>query len=151
MSILRAVTTTVFGFALMSVDSHRAQKPTIGTGKPKSLSAARWKFRESTSRGGRYYRPAPTSSRFWTHSPTATSCRSSAQDEKTVYATILAIPNYRLKATGKTVVTFRERPAGEPEALPGLVLPWQKLGRGICLSEGEGDRVGENNQDTDPF
>src|SRR6185503_8304867 len=38
-----------------------------------------------------------------------------SQDELTVYATILAIPNYRLKATDKTVMTFRERPAGEPE------------------------------------
>ena len=32
-------------------------------------------------------------------------------DETQVYATILAIPNYRLKPTDKTVVTFRERPA----------------------------------------
>src|SRR5579862_8540534 len=39
-----------------------------------------------------------------------------SQDGKTIYATILAIPNYRLKATDKTVMTFRERPAGEPEA-----------------------------------
>ena len=30
-----------------------------------------------------------------------------SKDEKTVYATILAIPNYRLKATDKTVMTFR--------------------------------------------
>ena len=45
-----------------------------------------------------------------------------SEDEKTVYATILAIPNYRLKATDKTVITFRERPAGEPEALaPGSI------------------------------
>ena len=40
-----------------------------------------------------------------------------SKDEKTVYATILAIPNYRLTPTDKTVITFRERPAGEPEAL----------------------------------
>ena len=40
-----------------------------------------------------------------------------SKDERTVYATVLAIPNYRLKATGKTVFTFRERPAGQPEAL----------------------------------
>src|SRR5512133_3052483 len=39
------------------------------------------------------------------------------KDENIVYATILAIPNYRLKATDKTVITFRERPAGQPEAL----------------------------------
>ena len=38
-------------------------------------------------------------------------------DETVVYATILAIPNYRLKATDKTVITFRERPDGQPEAL----------------------------------
>jgi hypothetical protein len=28
------------------------------------------------------------------------------QDETTVYATVLAIPNYRLRATGKTVITW---------------------------------------------
>jgi hypothetical protein len=29
----------------------------------------------------------------------------------------MAIPNVRLKTTDKTVMTFRERPAGQPEAL----------------------------------
>jgi hypothetical protein len=49
-------------------------------------------------------------------------------DEKTVYATILAIPNFRLKATGKTVITFRERPAGEPEALRAWFYPGKNWG-----------------------
>jgi hypothetical protein len=49
-------------------------------------------------------------------------------DEKTVYATILAIPNYRLKATDKTVMTFRERPAGEPEALRAWFYPGRNWG-----------------------
>jgi hypothetical protein len=49
-------------------------------------------------------------------------------DEKTVYATILAIPNYRLRATGKTVITFRERPAGEPEALRAWFYPGRNWG-----------------------
>jgi len=39
------------------------------------------------------------------------------KDETHLITTILAIPNYRLKATDKTVITFSERPAGEPEAL----------------------------------
>src|SRR5512142_1612695 len=39
------------------------------------------------------------------------------QDETHVFTTILAIPNYRLKTTDKTVISFRERPAGQPEAL----------------------------------
>ena len=51
-----------------------------------------------------------------------------SQDEKTVYATILAIPNYRLKATSKTVMTFRERPAGEPEALRAWFYPGRNWG-----------------------
>ncbi len=51
-----------------------------------------------------------------------------SQDELTVYATILAIPNYRLKATDKTVITFSERPAGEPEALRAWFYPGRNWG-----------------------
>src|SRR5436190_14731768 len=51
-----------------------------------------------------------------------------SKDELTVYATILAIPNYRLKATDKTVMTFRERPAGEPEALRAWFYPGRQWG-----------------------
>src|SRR5579872_4360484 len=51
-----------------------------------------------------------------------------SKDELTVYATILAIPNYRLKATDKTVMTFRERPAGEPEALRAWFYPGRLWG-----------------------
>jgi len=51
-----------------------------------------------------------------------------SQDELTVYATILSIPNYRLQATGKTVITFRERPAGEPEALRAWFYPGKNYG-----------------------
>src|SRR6202521_459586 len=51
-----------------------------------------------------------------------------SQDETTVYATILAIPNYRLKATDKTVMTFSERPAGEPEALRAWFYPGKNWG-----------------------
>ena len=50
------------------------------------------------------------------------------KDETTVYATILAIPNYRLKATDKTVITFRERPAGQPEALRAWFYPGRNWG-----------------------
>src|SRR5271157_65619 len=50
------------------------------------------------------------------------------KDETTIYATILAIPNYRLKATDKSVITFRERPAGEPEALRAWFYPGMNWG-----------------------
>jgi hypothetical protein len=50
------------------------------------------------------------------------------KDKTTIYATILAIPNYRLKATDKTVITFRERPAGLPEALRAWFYPGRNWG-----------------------
>jgi len=51
------------------------------------------------------------------------------QDETVVYATILAVPNYRLRATGKTVITFRERAPGEPEALRAWFYPGKNFGQ----------------------
>jgi len=45
-----------------------------------------------------------------------------------VYATILAIPNYRLKATDRTVMTFRERAAGDPEAIRAWFYPGNTWG-----------------------
>src|SRR3954471_17180743 len=50
------------------------------------------------------------------------------KDETTIYATVLAIPNYRLQATDKTVMTFRERPAGQPEALRAWFYPGKNWG-----------------------
>jgi len=50
------------------------------------------------------------------------------QDETQVLTTILAIPNYRLKTNDKTVITFRERPAGEPEALRAWFYPGHAWG-----------------------
>src|SRR5213082_898362 len=50
------------------------------------------------------------------------------KEETTIYATILAIPNFRLKATDKTVMTFRERAAGEPEALRAWFYPGRNWG-----------------------
>jgi hypothetical protein len=50
------------------------------------------------------------------------------REETVVYATIIAIPNFRLKATDKTVITFRERPAGQPEALRAWFYPGRNWG-----------------------
>jgi hypothetical protein len=52
----------------------------------------------------------------------------SNKDETVVYATILAIPNYRLKATSKTVMTFRETPPGQPDVLRAWFYPGKNFG-----------------------
>jgi hypothetical protein len=51
------------------------------------------------------------------------------QAQTHVYTTILAIPNYRLKATDKTVLTFAERGAGQPEAIKAWFYPGETWGQ----------------------
>jgi hypothetical protein len=46
-----------------------------------------------------------------------------------LYATILAIPDMRLRPTGKTVVTFEERAAGAPEAVKAWFYPGDAYGQ----------------------
>src|ERR1700752_1950136 len=51
------------------------------------------------------------------------------KDESHIYATILAIPNYRLRATDKTVMTFSERAAGDPQAIRAWFYPGDNWGQ----------------------
>jgi hypothetical protein len=50
------------------------------------------------------------------------------EDRKQLVATIMAIPAYRIEPTGKTVVTFDERPSGSPEALHKWFYPGDTYG-----------------------
>ena len=45
-----------------------------------------------------------------------------------VFTTILAIPNYRLRPTNKTVMTFKERAEGQPEAIRAWFYPGRQWG-----------------------
>ena len=128
MSILRVVTTTVFSFALMGAvfspvaeaDSWNRKTKITFSGPVEIpgvhlqgfavLPAGAYVFKILDSQSDRHI------------------VQIFSADEKTVYATILAIPNYRLKATDKTVMTFRERPAGEPEALRAWFYPGRNWG-----------------------
>jgi len=50
------------------------------------------------------------------------------KDETVIYATVLAIPNYRLRATDKTVLTFRETAPGQPDVLRAWFYPGHNFG-----------------------
>lgn len=50
------------------------------------------------------------------------------KDQKHLYSTILAIPNYRLKTPDKTVIRFDERPSGSPEAMEAWFYPGDNYG-----------------------
>jgi hypothetical protein len=45
-----------------------------------------------------------------------------------VYGTFLTIPDYRMKPTGKAVITFDERATGSPEAIKGWFYPGDNYG-----------------------
>ena len=51
------------------------------------------------------------------------------KDENKVYATILAVPDYRLKPTGETVITFEERAANAPPAIRAWFYPGDQYGQ----------------------
>jgi hypothetical protein len=50
------------------------------------------------------------------------------KEETEIYATILAIPNERLKVTDGVALTFRETPAGQPPALRAMFYPGRAWG-----------------------
>lgn len=50
------------------------------------------------------------------------------KDQNHIYGTFLTIPDYRLKPTGKTILTFEERPAGSPEAVKAWFYPGENYG-----------------------
>jgi hypothetical protein len=45
------------------------------------------------------------------------------KEENRVFGTFLAIPDYRLRPSDKTIITFSERPVGSPEAIKGWYYP----------------------------
>jgi hypothetical protein len=44
-------------------------------------------------------------------------------------ATVLAIPDYRMRPTGRTVIHFEERPSGSPEAIHSWFYPGDNFGQ----------------------
>ena len=58
------------------------------------------------------------------------------EEENHVFATILTVGNYRLKATDKTVITFRERPVGQPEAIRAWFYPGANWGQEFVYPKG---------------
>jgi hypothetical protein len=51
------------------------------------------------------------------------------KDETKLFATILAIPDYRLQPTGETVIRFEERAANAPQAIRAWFYPGDQFGQ----------------------
>lgn len=67
-------------------------------------------------------------------------------DRTHLITTILAIPDYRLRPTGKTVVHFEERPSDAPEAIHSWFYPGDNYGEEFVLSKAKSDAAGQTDQ-----
>jgi hypothetical protein len=63
-----------------------------------------------------------------------------------VIATLLSIPDYRLKPTGDTVMLFRERAADEPQALRAWFYPGENFGHEFAYPKKEATILAAANQ-----
>lgn len=68
------------------------------------------------------------------------------EDQSMTYATILAIPNSRLTPTDKSVMTFEERPAGQPPALHVWFYPGASWGDEFVYSKKEARELAQANK-----
>ena len=67
------------------------------------------------------------------------------KDEKHVIATIEAIPNERVRPTGKSVFAFWETPAGQPKALRAWFYPGDNFGQEFAYPKDEAARISARN------
>jgi len=61
--------------------------------------------------------------------------------ENHIYATLLTIPEYRMNPPDKTVVSFYEAPAGQPQPIKAWFYPGDNNGREFVYSKAEADVI----------
>jgi LPXTG-motif cell wall-anchored protein len=67
------------------------------------------------------------------------------KDEKHLVTTVLAIPNQRLRLTGKSVFAFWEVPAGQPKALRAWFYPGDNFGQEFAYRSKEAATITASN------
>ncbi len=64
-------------------------------------------------------------------------------DRTRLIKTILALPNYRLRPTGETVVKFAERPSGTPEAVKAWFYPGDNFGQEFVYPKARATQIAQ--------
>jgi hypothetical protein len=72
------------------------------------------------------------------------------KDQSHVYATILAIPDERLQAADKTVITFEERAKGAPEAVKAWFYPGDNIGVRFVYPKQRAMEIARNSNENVP-
>ncbi len=71
-------------------------------------------------------------------------------DRTKLYATLLAVPDYRLEPTDKTVVTFEERAKGSPEAVRAWFYPGDIYGMEFVYPKSKAVKLAQTNRQRVP-
>src|SRR5271166_1921532 len=71
-------------------------------------------------------------------------------DETQIQTTILAIPNYRIQPTGKTVFSFWETPPGQPKALRAWFYPGDNFGQEFAYPKSAATQIAAVSHQTVP-
>jgi len=69
-------------------------------------------------------------------------------DRSKIFATILAIPNYRLTPTNETTMTFGERPANAPQALKAWFYPGDNFGQEFVYPKARAVQLAQETHET---
>lgn len=67
-------------------------------------------------------------------------------DRTKLITTILAIPDYRMKTPNKTIISFNERPSGQPEALRAWFYPGDNFGVEFVYPKQKATELAQANQ-----
>jgi hypothetical protein len=73
------------------------------------------------------------------------------KDENRIFGTFLAIPDYRLASTDKTVIKFDERTAGSPQAIRAWFYPGKLYGHEFVYPKAEAVALAKANNIPVPF
>jgi len=68
------------------------------------------------------------------------------EDETRLITTILAIPDYHIQTPGKTIISFDERPKGQPEALKAWFYPGDNFGVAFVYPKPKAAELARANQ-----
>jgi hypothetical protein len=68
------------------------------------------------------------------------------EDHSALITTVLAIPNYRLEPSGKTILTYQERPVDQPVALAAWFYPGDNFGQEFVYPKSESEQLSRLNK-----
>ncbi len=73
------------------------------------------------------------------------------KDENRIYGTFLAIPDYRLNTSNKTIIRFEERAAGSPQAIKAWFFPGKHYGQEFVYPKAKAVALAQANNTPVPF